>query len=250
MADYTAIFSITTRDSDCFSKCQASALLSFLQETGLRAMGNLGLTRELMLERYHAIWILSRTLYQLEEPLFLGDTIIIRGRCRSAHGMGLYYDSEILRSRVKIGEALSLWLPVDAEQRTLYPASQISELSDILLTAQGGKQLSQLTLPEPLFPIHRRQVEYSHVDMNGHLNNSRYADLICNAISLDKLGGAYISSFQISYLSECLLGCFLTLSARNEGKLWYVKGEGDDGLIRFKSVVELAPPSSNELWGR
>lgn len=248
-ANYEAIFLITTRDSDCFSKCQASALLSFLQETGLRAMGNLGLTRELMLQRYQTIWMLSRTHYSLEEAIYLGDTVIIRGRCRSAHGMGLYYDCEILREGVKIGEALSLWLPVDEGQRTLYPASQISELSDILNDIHG-KQLRAPTLPEPLFPIHQRTVEYSQVDMNGHLNNSRYADLICNAVGLDKLRGAYVSSLKISYLSECLPGCLLTIFARNDGKLWFVKGEGEDGLVKFKSEAELAYPASNELLGR
>ncbi len=239
---YETAFSVVGRDSDCFSQCQAAALLSYLQETGLLAMADAGLTRKYLLERYHAIWMLARTCYTLEAPIALGDVIAIRSRSRNAHGMGIYREYEIMRENARIGEALALWMLVDAESRTLFPANRVSELSDILGDVRRAKQLRRLVLPDTLVPVHQRVIEYSQIDMNGHLNNSRYADLICDVIGLEKMGGAYVSSMHISYLSECMPGCTLTMFAQNQGGLWYVRGVGEDQIPRFEAAAMLKHP--------
>lgn len=239
---YGTVFSVVGRDSDCFSQCQAAALLSYLQETGLLAMADAGLTRKYLMERYHAVWMLARTSYTLESPIFLGDVIGIRSRCRNAHGMGVYREYEIMRENRRIGEALALWMLVDAESRVLFPASRVSELSGVLSDSRRSKQLRRLRLPGTLAPVHQRTIQYSQIDMNGHLNNSRYADLICDAIGLEKMGGAYASSMQISYLSECMAGCVLTMYVYNEENLWYVRGVGEDQIPRFEAVTTIRHP--------
>lgn len=240
---YEADFPVLTRDSDCFSQCQAASLLSFLQETGLAALAEVGLTRMYLLERYNAVWMLARVKYSLTRPIRLGDVITVRVWCREAHGMGLYRDYIILRDGIQIGEALALWMLVDANARTLLPVSSVPDFRDIAKNPSvKKKQLGRLELPEGLASVKFRTVEYSQADMNGHLNNSRYADLICDALELEKQGGAYLSELQISYLSECMPGCVLEMSMLRHEEASFVRGIGDDGVARFEARAVLRSP--------
>jgi len=240
---YEADFPVLTRDSDCFSQCQAASLLSFLQETGLAALAEMGLTRPYLLERYNAVWMLARVRYTLTWPIHLGDVITVRAWCRSAHGMGLYRDYVILRDGVQIGEALALWMLVDAKARTLLPVSSVPDFHDLVKNPGAKKQqLGRLDLPEGLVSGTYPTVEHSQADMNGHLNNSRYADLICDTIGMARQDGAFISELQISYLSECLPGCVLDMSMLQHGDQRYIRGTGGDGAVRFEARAELRRP--------
>ncbi len=242
---YESVFSVVGRDVDCFSQCQAAALLSYLQETGLLAMAEGGLTRDYLMGRYHAVWMLARARYTLETPIRLEDVITIRSACYSAHGMGIYHEYEIIRDSVKIGEALALWMLVEAEKRAFFPVNRVAELSGVLDRNKKSQKLGRLALPDALTPVHRRTVRYSQADMNGHLNNSRYADLICDAIGLENMDGAYLSRLQIGYLSECLPGCTLTMYTQGQENLWYIRGTGDDSIPRFEAAAELKYPQQN-----
>lgn len=240
---FEADFSVAGRDSDCFCQCQAAALLSYLQETGLAALAETGLSQKYLLERHNAFWMLVRTRYTLEAPILLGDVITVRTWSRDAHGMGLYRDYEMFRNHVKIGKALALWMPVDAKTRTLVPACGIAELAGALRNSAGKKEeLRRLKLPDGLVPAQHRTVTYSQIDMNGHLNNSRYADLICDAIGMDQLDGAFVSSLQIGYLSECMPGCTLTISVRRQKDVWYIRGVDEDQVPHFEATALLKRP--------
>lgn len=242
-AYYEADFPVVWRDSDCYSQCQAAALLSFLQETGLAFTAEQGLSWKYLLERYQLVWMLTRVRYALDCPIYLGDTVQIRMWSREAHGMGFNWDYEIFRDGRQIGSALGLWMLVNAESRACFPVSTVEEFSKALNPYPGKKQqLHRLDLPDGLVSVQRRMVRYSQSDMNGHLNNSRYADLICDAIGMEKLGGAYLSSLKIGYLAECPPGTELELSVLEEGDIRYVRGIGGDGSVRFEAEAKLGRP--------
>lgn len=242
-AYFDADFPVVWRDSDCYSQCQAAALLSYLQEAGLSFTAGRGLSWKYLLERYQLVWMLTRMRYTLDCPICLGDTVNIRMWSREAHGMGYYWDYEIYREGKQIGSALGLWMLVNAKTRACFPVSTVEELYKALNPCPGKKQqLHRLDLPEGLVPVQRRTVRYSQSDMNGHLNNSRYADLICDAVGLEKMSGAYLSSLKISYLAECLPGTELELSVLDEGDTRYVRGTGEDGSARFEAEVKIGLP--------
>ena len=78
--------------------------------------------------------------------------------------------------------------------------------------------------------------------MNGHVNNVRYADLTCDVLDLQTRGkGQYVSSLQLGYLKECKAGETLRLSTGQADGIWYVRGDGPDGVPRFDAALELSP---------
>ena len=87
----------------------------------------------------------------------------------------------------------------------------------------------------------RRAMHYSDTDVNGHVNNVRYADFICDALHMERLGPErFVSSLQVGYLAECQAGETLELYTGEQDGLWYVHGTDSGGKSRFDGAVTLA----------
>lgn len=60
--------------------------------------------------------------------------------------------------------------------------------------------------PEDCEVLGEQQAVYSRCDMNGHLNNTRYADIVCDAVPWEVWDTAQIRDFTISYHREVPAG--------------------------------------------
>ena len=48
-------------------------------------------------------------------------------------------------------------------------------------------------------------MRYSDTDINGHVNNTRYADFVCDALELENLSqDRFLSQMQIGYLPSAV----------------------------------------------
>ena len=68
---------IDSRDVDGNGYCRASALLGHLQEAATQAAQQGGFSREFLLDRYHAFWMLSRMWFRLDRPLGWDEELTI-----------------------------------------------------------------------------------------------------------------------------------------------------------------------------
>ena len=98
------------------------------------------------------------------------------------------------------------------------------------------KSLSKLKTPNELRVIDQRIMRYSDTDINGHVNNTRYADFACDALRMDRLSGdRFLAEMQIGYLAECRAGEVLdVMSGEYEDGRIYVCGNDDEGKARFE----------------
>ena len=90
-------------------------------------------------------------------------------------------------------------------------------------------------LPE-LTAVREYVVGWSDTDRNTHMNNTRYADLVCDALA-DKLAGNRIVDVQMHFAGETRLGDTVTLSV-GESDAAYVQGGTPRGAA-FSARVEL-----------
>ena len=70
-------------DADGRGICKASALLNHLQVAAALAAEDGGFSREMLVERYGAFWMLARSWFHLNRPLRWEDEITIRTWHRS-----------------------------------------------------------------------------------------------------------------------------------------------------------------------
>ena len=85
-------------------------------------------------------------------------------------------------------------------------------------------------------------VQYSHLDVNGHLNNTVYGDLVCNLLPFEELVDRGIREFRIIYRHEARHGepIRLELFHHQEEDCWYVAGHRAEGPC-FEAQVCLNP---------
>lgn len=236
-------YPIDSRDVDPWNHCKPSGLMGILQEAAVAAACELHASRPEMMEKYNLFWMLARMWYRLDRPLKWNETLSIRTWHRGGSGASSYRDFDLFVDGKPVGEAVSVWVLADADTHRLARMSKIEEFQG----TDGGelckdKSLSRFKLPQEMVAADHRAMHYSDTDINGHVNNVRYADFICDAIRMDQLGqDFYVSALQVDYLAECMAGETITLFTGEQDGLRYVRGADAAGKSRFEGAVTLTP---------
>jgi len=235
--EMTVSFSTTSGQTDMYGIIKTSALLELLQEAGAVHADALRLGREDLIREIGAIWVLARLYFRLEKPLRYGSRIDIWTAGRMPGKAMAYRDYDIYSDGQWAGEAVTASAVVDQSTRRLLRPAMIPGIESCAHHKTKKLELSRLQKPEKLTQAFAHIVRYSDLDYNGHVNNTKYADFICNAADLDKDGPGYVSGMRINYIRECLSGEELSLqtSPYAENGL-YVLGGAADG-DRFEAVL-------------
>lgn len=230
---------IDSRDVDGNGHCKASALLGHLQEAATQAAERGGFGREELLKRYNGFWMMTRQWYRLDRPLRWGEEITIHTWHRGGKGAVSYRDYDILQGDQQIGEGVAAWVLADMDSRRLIRLDRVEEMG----ATHGGEHcktitLSKLRCPAELQTAEYRMMRYSDTDINGHVNNTRYADFACDVLELDKMEeGRFLSSMQIGYLAECRPGERIALETGELDGGRYVRGLDEAGKGRFEAAL-------------
>ncbi len=226
-------------DVDGAGHCKASALLNHLQNAAALAAEEGGFSRERLIERYGAFWMLARSWYRLARPLAFEDLVTVRTWHRGGKGAIMYRDYDILANGQPVGESVSAWVLASLDSHKLMRLRAIPELEG----TGGGALCKTMTLaklhqPGDLAEVERRLTRYSDSDLNGHVNNTRYADFACDALEMEKLpGDRFLAELQIGYLAECRPGEVLSIQAGGQGDSRFVRGVDLEGKPRFESAL-------------
>lgn len=235
MNHYQCDYRITPLASDMFGLCRPSSLLGFIQDASLRHEDQIGFDRHKMREERGAVWLMARAWYSLSSPLRLDDNISIATQPRPVDGMFLYRDFDIYLGNEQVGEAVNVWIIVDAESyRPLRPSFIKLEASGEVKTIKPGK----IKFPGIPQPSGSRLIRYSDTDYYGHMTNTRYADVVCDAAELNRLNKLYVRTMQINYLKEALPGEELLLSAFNSGDTTYIRANDAANTVKFEAFIE------------
>ena len=242
MGVYYEYFShVGAAETGLYYQCRPSGVLSILQEAATDAACQFGGSGPEMLERYHAIWMLTRMWYRLDRPLMWNDELMVRTWHRGDKGAMLYRDFDLFVEGRPVGEAVSVWVLADVESRKLLRLSAVEEIA----STGGGelcksKRLTRVRMPEGMTLADRRRFHYSDTDSNGHVNNVRYADAAADAVRLEEcLKGRFVSSLQIGYLKECMAGENVDIYTGTRERERFVHGVDQSGESRFDAVLTL-----------
>ena len=230
---------VDSRDVDGRGQCKASALLGHLQEAATRAAEAGGFGREPLLRGYHAFWMLTRIWFCLRRPLGWGEELTITTWHRGGRSAVMYRDFDLQVGEELVGEAVSAWVLADLDSRKLLRLGGVPELEG----TDGGarckdRTLNKLRLPAQFTPAERRLMRYSDTDINGHVNNTRYADFACDAVRMDRMErGVFLQAMQIGYLAECMPGEELTMLTGRQGDAVFVRGMDAGGKSRYDAAM-------------
>ncbi len=207
---YQANFKITERDVDCFGRLLPARILSYAQEVAGMHSTQLTVGYD-VLARQRMFWAVTRHKVQVTRLPRLGETIHVETwpmpptRVAFPRSMVAYDEAgqEVFRS-------ISLWVLMDLDTRNMIlPGKSGITLSG---TLRGNELTVPLGLPAKLLKNTRsRQVCFTDLDRNGHMNNCRYLDWICDLIPSGYHKDHEIREFTVCYLSEAREGQQLEL---------------------------------------
>ena len=206
---------------DCFGYLKPSMLLYYLQEVA-------GSHFSLLEDKHDPIaaknlfWAVSRHRVQISRLPRLGQTVTVETwpmpttRVAYPRAMAMYdSDGNVL------ARSISLWVLMDTQSRTMVLPGK----SGVLVN--GTQRGNELEVPKSLIPRElsgqcSRTVTYSLLDVNGHMNNTRYMDWVDDLLPAAFHADHRAAEFTICYLSEAREGQQIRLN-------W---GLSEDGVLQ------------------
>lgn len=235
---FTEEYHISSTDSDAAYEYKPSALFVLLQKTITKHAHVLSVDRNDMLEKYNGFWMALRIWVRLERPLIWGENVRAVATVRKPTGTRLYWDCDFYVNDIPVGEATTVWVLANRLTGRPMVLESLPELPG--QDPEGAKDitLKRIQFPESMVEYDRRRLYYSDTDINGHINNTRYVDLCCDAAELHKRpSGVYLKEITVSYVDECFAGEQVVLTRGKENGIIYIHGSGEDGTDRFDCKI-------------
>ena len=207
---YQTDFEVTERDVDCMGRLLPSRILSYAQQAAGMHSIELHVGYD-TLEKKRMFWAVRRCKVQLARLPRLGETLHLETwpmpPTQISYPRSLVaYDTQ----GQEVFRAISEWVLMDLDTRD-WVSPQESGLS-LIGTLRG----SELALPGGL-PVRRlknsrnRQVCYTDLDRNGHMNNCRYLDWICDLLPSTFHNAHELREITVCYMKEAREGQQLEL---------------------------------------
>ena len=249
MSFYSEKFEVMLHDVDARNMIKPSALARYLQETATHQMRDRKPTyHELFNEGKSYILIrLSVQIYRILGPY---EVIEVRTWTCPSKGATFKRNYSIFVGEEKVADAYSEWAVVDINDGKIYPVKEI-EISNY----EEGEPLemtipSKFRIPKDLVmkKVGENVVQYSDCDMNGHMNNTMYEDMLWNLVP--DVQSKILTGFSIRFITAGMLGSKITITSAKAEEVvkdgagaeesWYFKTSIDDGhnieaVMNFKN---------------
>lgn len=231
---YTRKTIVPYYDCDARSNMKISAVLREMQQAGSEHLAHIGLPHSKLYQE-DMVFLLSKTCAKVHQMPKAAQKININ--TTPSHSRGARFVREALFTDEKdnpLVSILTLWVLVQPEsRRILRPRSfpyPLPITDSILNGAVDDQKFAEIEQPKP-FVEKDVEVGYSVVDNNSHVNNSSYADMVCDLMPYDKLLEKGIDEIMISYINEAKYGDTINIKGYQNRPGQYVfvgtKKDGD-----------------------
>ncbi len=226
-------------DVDAYDNLKLSSLLSFVEESACLSADELGFGYE-ALNKKNLGFIIVNNYIKLKRNIKLGEVITIHTWPLKPRLLIFFRDSEIYVGNEKVGVVSARWCMINKDTFVIEPWSVFSDKDTIEYNTERSVNFSSWKIPEISGGkiVYSKRMAYSDYDHNYHVNNTKYADFLMDAFSVDELYGKYPESVQITYVKQCKENEVLDIIRKDlDG---YILTEGrEDGELRVQMRIKL-----------
>jgi len=238
-------YQITVSDCDFTKKLKLSSLFNYFQEIAALHADNLGIGINTIESNYGVIWALIRIKTDILRHPGLNEQITIETWPQYPTKYEFHRDFLIRDAQNNvIVRAASVWVLLDKKTRELKKTDLIAGNYPQLLTERAIDSPIRKIRPDGKPEIsYKRVIGCSDIDVNGHLNNSKYIDFIMDCFSMKDIQQYQVRSLQVNYINEALAGDTIVLykdsSSLDNGKI-YIEGLNEqDNKIIFNAGINV-----------
>ena len=213
--EYSMKIPFDMSDVNGYIKIPQLILLS-LQVSGMQSI-ELGMSDMYILENYNLVWIITDYNMKIERLPVFDEKITIETYAKSHNRLFCYRAFNIKdEAGNTIIEMVATFVLMDRDTRKVHPV--MSEITDAF-----DSELSKTMLRGPRFKELEGGVEQEYrvrfydLDMNGHVNNSKYLDWVFEVMGADFLTHHVPKKVNLKYVKEVLAGGLITSQYEQEG---------------------------------
>ncbi|MBO5929264.1 MAG: hypothetical protein J6Q42_04520 [Clostridia bacterium] len=203
---FTKTYYVSSHDFAHNDRIRPSAVLRYMQETANSQLFAEKPSYADLLAMGYA-FVVSRLHLKIYEDFHAYETITAETWALPESGASFDRCYRLLRGDTVLAEAYSVWALLNRKHNTLCRAGELP------LHYSTDKPLdipARVKLPKtPLQEVGKRDIRYSDIDCNGHMNNTNYPDMFCDF--LPEIDALDITELYIHYVSEARLGETLTV---------------------------------------
>ena len=232
MGVYREELLLRSKDVDMFRRLRTSQLFRLLQEASIRHTEELGMGRDKTLDK-GILWVLLLQSAEIERLPTYDEHIVLKSwPGKTMHLLFPRYYRLETQAGEHLLSASALWGLVDQQTRKMvFPERYGVEIEGVVT----GEEIALPSAPKRLDCTQSCPftVPYSYVDLNGHMNNTRYFDLAEDSIPAASAGKT-LKRIQIEYVSEARFGETFTVSWGEENGEYFLQGEGEKPVFRMR----------------
>ena len=235
---YEREFLLRSKDVDLFRRLRLSRLFELLQEAAITHTEELGMGREKTLDR-GLLWVVTMQSAEIARMPEYDERIILHSW--PGETMHVFFPRQYSISTPH-GETLvranALWMLVDQQTRRMVFPDRWG------IAIPGEKREDELALPSaparlPITDERSFPVPFSYVDLNGHMNNTRYFDLMEDCVPA-AAAGRRLRIIRTEYTGEARLGDVLALRwGEGEAGRYYLEGSLEKPCFRMAMEYEV-----------
>lgn len=226
---------VEVSDVDFMNEYQLCHLFNRFAEIATVNAVKIGLWNKEMMDRYG--WIVAKQTLKLDCPISLGDEIelsTIAGKGSSAIFPRYYF---INKDGKEIGRCSSVWTLIDIQQRRIVFPKRIGLTIPVIPNDRKLKAPETIQEDIELKHIMKRQVLYSDVDTNQHMNNTRYIQWAFDVIDFDIHKDCFVSEISINYKKEIRPLEYVDLYVGCQDHRYIVEGRNEEEIYFLVEII-------------
>ena len=206
----TKTFELTTSNVDANNVATSKFLLQAFQDVATLHADHLGFGWD-ALNADKKLWVVSKIAVEVLRPVMLGDSVVVSTWPVAPNKFfaDRHYQMCLTDGTVLVN-AVSRWCVIDFDTRKMAnPMLESQKYYDgeYLEKVSGATfEVKKVVLDDSFELSYTKQVRWTDLDLNHHVNNTNYVDIAVDSLSSNYLLGKYASAFELTYHGECRFG--------------------------------------------
>lgn len=232
---FTQHYTVKWHDTDANRCVRPTQLLMYMQETANVQLEAAGVSLDALRDEKGLAFLLSSISVRIYAPLYTRDEIDVQTWVGEGHGFAYTRGFCVLRDGEVVAEASSIWALMNLREKRLMRAGEAPyDIEPEEMPVLDLPRRLRMPHTEDMETVGERRIVYSDIDYNGHMNNTRYPDMLCDFTP--NIRRLRVTGMSLSFLHEAAFGHTLKVYRQAAEGGYYFRTVDEDG----NSCVEAA----------
>jgi acyl-ACP thioesterase len=200
---YESLKVIQAHEVDFTNRLRIDSLFILLQDTAAAHADLLNLGYKALIEHNFA-WVLSWVKVEIDSLPRFGEEINIKTWPKKKYKLYSLRDFYVYSNKGQIIiRATTAWLPINMKTKRIIDTSSLPALINYQENESAIDELpGKIAEPVKREFVFSRQMRYTDLDLNQHVNNIRYIKMIMDSYSKEQYEKSRLKSIVVNFVSE------------------------------------------------